>query len=138
MTGEPTHTASKVSCLTISIIIWKVKYITFHCQLFSKCYQQYKSRVFEKQKVTSVKNTHNFTVMRRKPTTKLIYFTVSKDEWNTKEGTCKSMKNALYVLQYAKKHLLVWSDVEQWKNQACSLNHCQVMLVWRCQSGRHH
>ena len=32
-------------------------------------------------------------------------FAVSKDEWDTKEDTGKSMKNALYVLRYAKKHL---------------------------------
>jgi len=38
-------------------------------------------------------------------TTKLTLFTVSKDEWNTKEDTGKSLKNALYELQYAKKHL---------------------------------
>ena len=29
-------------------------------------------------------------------------FAVSKDEWHTKEETGKSMKNALYVLRYAK------------------------------------
>ena len=40
-------------------------------------------------------------------TTKLTPFAVSKDEWNTKEDTGKSMKNALYVLQYAKRHACV-------------------------------
>ena len=39
-------------------------------------------------------------------TTKSTPLAVSKDEWNTKEDTGKSMKNALYVLQYAKRHLL--------------------------------
>ena len=38
-------------------------------------------------------------------TTKSTLFVVSKDEWNTKEDTGKSMKNALYVLWYAKRHL---------------------------------
>ena len=33
-----------------------------------------------------------------------IFFAVSRDEWNTKEDTGKSMKNALYVLWYAKRH----------------------------------
>jgi len=33
---------------------------------------------------------------------KLILFTVSKDEWNTKEDTGKSLKNALEALQYVK------------------------------------
>ena len=32
-------------------------------------------------------------------------FPVSKDEWDTKEDTGKSMKNALHVLRYAKRHL---------------------------------
>jgi len=41
--------------------------------------------------------------MQRKPahaTTKLTPFTVSKDEWNTKEDTGKSLKNALHALRY--------------------------------------
>ena len=40
-------------------------------------------------------------------------FAVSRDEWDTKEDTGKSMKNALYVLRYAKRHLSGRSDVEQ-------------------------
>jgi len=36
------------------------------------------------------------------PTTKSAIFTVSKDEWNTKEGTGKFMNNTLYVQQYDK------------------------------------
>jgi len=31
------------------------------------------------------------------PTTKLTLFVVNKDEWYTKKGPGKSMKNALYV-----------------------------------------
>jgi len=37
---------------------------------------------------------------------KLMLFTVSKDEWNTKEDTGKSLKNALHKLPFAKRHLL--------------------------------
>jgi len=33
-------------------------------------------------------------------TTKSTLFVLSKDEWDTKEGTGKSMKNALHVQQY--------------------------------------
>jgi len=54
--------------------------------------------------------------MKRKlsnATTKSTLFTISKDEWNTKEGTGKLMKNELYVLQYVKRHLSAKSDVEQ-------------------------
>jgi len=46
------------------------------------------------------------SVAQRKPTTKLSLFTVSKDEWNTKEDSGKSLKNTLDVLRYAKRHLL--------------------------------
>ena len=46
-------------------------------------------------------------------TTKSTFFAVSKDEWDTKEDTGKSMKNVLYVLRYAKRHLLYQGDVEQ-------------------------
>ena len=45
--------------------------------------------------------------------TKSTLFTVSKDEWDTGEDTGKSMKNALYVLQYAKQRLLDRSIVKQ-------------------------
>jgi len=38
-------------------------------------------------------------------TTKSTLFTVSKDEWDTKEGTVKSMENALYVQWHGKKYL---------------------------------
>jgi len=36
------------------------------------------------------------------PTTKLTLFVVNKDEWYTKEGRAKSMKNALYIQRMAK------------------------------------
>jgi len=39
------------------------------------------------------------------PPAKLILFVVNKDEWDTKEDTGKSMKNALHVQRYGKKHL---------------------------------
>ena len=57
-------------------------------------------------------------------TAKSTLFAVSKDEWDTKEDTGKSMKNVVYILRCAKRHLLGRSDVEQLKNQACSLIRC--------------
>jgi len=94
MTGKPTQTTSKVSNAPIY-------------QLSSVI------------KEASMKHTENF-VMKRKPsshaTTKLIIFSVSKDEWNIKEGTDKSMKNALYVLWYDKRHLLGLSNIEKIKS----------------------
>ena len=41
----------------------------------------------------------------------------------------KSKKNALYVLQYTKRHFSGQSNVIQCKNQTCSHSHYQVTLV---------
>jgi len=68
-------------------------------------------------------------------TTKLTLFMVNKDEWYTKEGCAKSMKKALFVQWYGKRHLSGSSDVEQQKNQARSLSHFLVTWVWRHQAG---
>jgi len=46
------------------------------------------------------------------PTTKSTLFTVSKYEWDTKEGAGKSMKNALYVQWHGKRHFLGQGDVK--------------------------
>ena len=62
-----------------------------------------------------MKNTDNFRY-EGKPshaTAKSTPFAVSKDEWDTKEETGKSMKNALYILRYAKRYLSGQSDIEQ-------------------------
>ena len=62
-----------------------------------------------------MKNTDDFHY-EGKPSraiAKSTLFAVSKDEWETKEDTGKSMKNALYILRYAKRHLSGRSDVEQ-------------------------
>ena len=54
-----------------------------------------------------MKNTDDF-YYEGKPscmaTAKSTPFAVNKDEWDTKD-TGKSMKNALYVPQYAKRHV---------------------------------
>jgi len=39
------------------------------------------------------------------PTTKSTPFVVSEDEWDTKEGPGKSIKNVLYVFQCTKRHI---------------------------------
>ena len=62
-----------------------------------------------------MKNTDDFHYEGKplRATTKWTLFAVSKDEWNTKKDTGKSMKNTFYVLRYAKRHLLGQSKVEQ-------------------------
>ena len=66
-------------------------------------------------KTATMKNTDDFHYEEKPSRTiaKSTFFTVSKDEWDTKEDTGKSMKNALYVLRYTKRHLSGQSNVEQ-------------------------
>jgi len=54
-------------------------------------------------------------------TTKSTLFVVNKDEWNTKKGHGKSMKNAVYAQQYGKRHLSGGSDVKKIKPVALEL-----------------
>jgi len=44
----------------------------------------------------------------------------SKDEWDAKEGTGKSTKNALHVQQYGKRHFLM-SNSEKIKHVALAI-----------------
>ena len=116
MTGEPNgvtrpsyinyHLKSEVS-------------ITLRCQLCSTHYTAFRIKNCSKStsaiKVATMKNTDDFCY-EQKPShaaTKSILFAVSKDEWDTKGDTGKSMKNALYVLRYAKRHLSGRSDIKQ-------------------------
>jgi len=43
----------------------------------------------------------------------------------------KTMMWALELLRLAKRHISGRSNVEQWRNQACSYSHYRVTLVWR-------
>ena len=120
MIGEPTHTAFEmVPCAQLYRLKSEVS-ITLRCQLCSTHYTavQIKNSVFEKHlcnRSNRYENTDDFRCEGKpsRATTKSTLFAVSKDEWETKEDTGKSMKNALYVLRYAKRHLSGRSDVEQ-------------------------
>ena len=92
--------------------------ITVHCLLCSTCYTAVRIKNCSKStstiKIATAKNTDfHYEGKPSCVTTKSTLFSVSKDEWDTKEDTGKSMKNALYVLQYAKRYLLGRSNVEQ-------------------------
>ena len=90
--------------------------ITLCCQLCSTCYTILRIKNCSKStsaiKVATMKNTDDFR-HKGKPSRATVKIPVSQDEWDTKEDTGKSMKNALHVLQYAKRHLLGRSDVKQ-------------------------
>ena len=93
--------------------------IMLRCWLCSTCYTAVRIKNCLKStstfKTATTKNTDDFRY-EGKPSraiAKSTLFAVSKDEWDTKEDTGKSMKNALYVLRYAKRHLSGQSNVEQ-------------------------
>ena len=103
----------------INIRLKSEVFITLHCRLCSTCYTAVRIKNCLKStsaiKIATMKNTDDFR-FKGKPSrvhAKSTPFPVSKDEWDTKEDTGKSIKNALYVLQYAKRHLSGLSDVEQ-------------------------
>jgi len=58
--------------------------------------------VFEKQ-LCNQSSQYEKYICYKEETTELTLFTVRKDEWNIKEGTGKSMKNALYRLWYTSR-----------------------------------
>ena len=106
--------------------------IMLHCQLCWTCYIAVQTVI----KIATMKNTDDFRYKEKNPpcaTAKSTHFVVCKNEWNTKEDTGKSVKNALYILRH---HLSDWSNVEQWKNWVRILSHCWVTLVLRHQAGR--
>jgi len=114
--------------------------------MFHSLHSSTNQKLFEKHlcnKSTHYEKYGQFFVTQRKPshakklrtTIKSTLFIISKDEWNTKEDTGKSLKNTLYILSVP-KYLSGWSDAKQWKNQARSLSRYRVTLVWRHQAGR--
>ena len=92
--------------------------------MFNPLHGSINQELFEKRLCKQNSHYEKIRATQKKPscaTTKSTIFTISKDEWNTKEDTGMSMKNALYVL-------LGWSNTEQWKTKS-TLSHCRVMLV---------
>ena len=73
--------------------------ITLRCQLRSTHYTAVQIKNCLKStsaiKIATMKNTGQYKGKPSHATTKLTPFGVSKDEWDTKEDTGKSMKNAL-------------------------------------------
>ena len=119
----------------------KLKYLALLCQLLLTGYTavQIKNYLKSTSVIKALWKIWMISATQWKPsnaTTKSMLFTVSKDEWNTKEDTGKSLKNTLYALRYAKRYLSGWSNIKQWKNQARSLSRYRVMLDWRYQSVR--
>ena len=86
--------------------------ITLCCRLCSTRYTAVRIKNYSKSTsaiiTATMKNMDDFRYEGKpsRTTAKSTPFTVSKDEWDTKKDTGKSMKNALYVLWYAERYLL--------------------------------
>jgi len=65
-------------------------------------------------------------VIHNMPTTKLIFFAVSKDEWDTKNALVSLWR--MYCMYSSMQ--LSGCDVLAKKNQAHSICNCQVTQVW--------
>ena len=90
--------------------------VTLHCRLCSTRYTAVRIKnCLKSTSAIEIANTDDFRFEENpsRARAKSTPFPVSKDEWDTKEDTGKSMKNALHVLRYAKRHLSGRSDVEQ-------------------------
>ena len=83
--------------------------ITLHCRLCSTRYTAVQTKNCLKStsaiEIATMKNMDDFRFEGKSSCAraKSTPFPVSKDEWDTKEDTGKSMKNSLHVLRYAKK-----------------------------------
>jgi len=111
---------------------WSINY-TLLSTLFNPLPRSTNQELFELWltiKVATVKNTDDINYKRKPPctTTKLICFTVSRDEEGTKEDTVLRPWRTCAVI--CQKHLSGWRDIKLWKIQACSLSK-PIMLVWR-------
>ena len=51
----------------------------------------------------------------------------------TKVSCGRTMMQPLELLRLVKRHISRWSDIEQWRNLACSYSHYWVTFVWRHQ-----
>jgi len=84
---------------------------SIHCSslsaMFNSLHSSMNQELFEKHLCNHGSHyKKTISIMQRKQshaTTKSTLFTVSKDEWNTKENIGKSLKNLLDVLRYAKR-----------------------------------
>ena len=110
--------------------------IMLHCWLCSTCYTAVQIKNCSKSTSVCYQNSHRdkygqFRYERKssRAIAKSTLFAISKDEWDTKEDTGKSMKNVLYILWYAKGTCRAKAMLNSKKNQARSLSCYRVTLV---------
>jgi len=83
--------------------------LCYQLRMFNSLYSSTNQQLFKKNfcnQSSYYENYGLFNGSHHVSTTKFTLFVVNKDEWYTKEGHAKSMKNTLYVQWYGKRHLL--------------------------------
>jgi len=109
----------------ISIIVWKEDASLL--AMINLLHSSMNQKLFEKNLCNQSSHYENngWFLLRMEVITCLpqnLYFSWWAKMNETQSG--KSMKNE------QERHFSDWSNIEQQKNQACSLSHCRVMLVW--------
>ena len=115
MTGEPMHTAAvskeRNGTACPSYINYRLKYplrfVFSYVQSVTQLQIKNCSKITSAINITTMKNTGDFRYEGKpsRATAKSTLSAVSKDEWDTKEDTGKSMKNVLYILRYTKRNM---------------------------------
>jgi len=114
---QSSHYEKLMPCAPVIVWDWSIHYPPLSA-MFDSLHSSTNQELFENHlcnKSSHYEKYKQFLITQRKPlcaTTKLMPFTVSKDECNTKEDTGKFLKNTLHVLSHAKRYLLGWSDVK--------------------------
>jgi len=105
----------------ISIVFWKEDALLL--AMFNPLYNSMNQQLFKKNFYNQSSHYENYRwfPLWMEAIMCLKHFVVSKDKWDTKEGTGKSMKNALYAQWYGKWHLLGLSNIKQRKIKPIAL-----------------
>jgi len=123
MPGEPMHTASKGG----NSVVMHPSYIYYASlsAMFNLLHSSTNQELFKKHVITAA-------------TVKIRTISITqRRQFSKMNGTQRHWlvhKNVLYVMWYAKRHLLDWSNIEQWKHQAHTV---AVIELWKHQLGQY-
>ena len=98
--------ANMKNTMVVVVLNWSIHCLSLSA-IFDSLHSSMNQELFEKHicsKSCHYEKYRRFCITQRKPshaTTKLMLFTLRIDEWNRKEDTGKSSKNALHLMSYA-------------------------------------
>jgi len=112
--------------------------IMLHCLLYSTRYTAVQIRNHSVIKVATMKNTDDFCYKKETITWhhQIDTFCCQQRWMEHKWGHWLVHEECIVHTAVCQRHHSDWSDVKQYKNQACSISLYWVMLVWRHQKIR--